>query len=130
MSRRALHIAFWAGVAGLSFSFFLHIQKEKEAFYQEYLRYKEFLLLLQSAKLGRKQELSESFLQQKLQQFPLQVVSIKTTEMGYEVKLRDVPGSEIPKLVYFLEDSGFSIKKLKATDNTGQATFEVEIALR
>lgn len=102
----------------------------RDNYYQEYLRYKEVMLLLGNYQTRQKVLVDENFLRQTFSQAGAELVSFRQADTGYEVKGRNLRGSKLPELIYSLEGAGVEILKFKAVDNTGQGIYEVEILLR
>jgi len=102
----------------------------RASYYLEYLRHKEVMLLLKNYQARQKATIDENFVRQKLSEVGADFLSFKQTDVGYEVKARNLKGEGIPRLVYALENAGVEIIKFKAVDNTGQGIYELEMILR
>ena len=88
------------------------------------------MLLLKNYQARQKATIDENFVRQKLSEVGADFLSFKQTDVGYEVKARNLKGEGIPRLVYALENAGVEIIKFKAVDNTGQGIYELEMILR
>ncbi|QWK19321.1 MAG: hypothetical protein KNN13_07410 [Hydrogenobacter thermophilus] len=102
----------------------------REAYYRDYLRYKEVMLLMKNYRDRKREEPSEDLLRSVLSNAGGELISLRQTDVGYEVKGRKLPGAKIPQMVYTLEERGIKIVKFKAIDNTGQGLFDVEMLIR
>lgn len=107
-----------------------HYYRLRDRYYEEYLRYKEVMILLKNYQTRQKAQVDENFLRQKFSQVNAELVSFRQVDVGYEVKGKNLRGSKLPELIYSLETSGVEILKFRAVDNTGQGLYEVEIVLR
>lgn len=58
------------------------------------------------------------------------IESIEQTENLLEIKFRSMDVYKMVNLSYILEENGFSISYFRASDNTGQGNFFVEIGVR
>ncbi len=115
----------------LLFSFALdRYHKLRNSYYEEYLRYKEVMLLLNNYQTRQKATVDENFIRQNLFQVGADLLSFKQAQMGYEIKARNLRGEGIPRLIYSLESQGIEILGFKAVDNTGQGFYEVELRIR
>ncbi|MFN3598434.1 MAG: hypothetical protein ACK4VK_01670 [Aquificaceae bacterium] len=104
--------------------------KLRDSYYEEYLRYKEVMLLLNNYQTRQKATIEENFIRQSLSQVGADPLSFKQAQMGYEIKARNLRGENIPRLIYSLESQGIEILGFKAVDNTGQGFYEVELRIR
>ncbi|MFN3870404.1 MAG: hypothetical protein ACK4MW_02830 [Aquificaceae bacterium] len=102
----------------------------RDSYYEEYLRYKEVMLLLDNYQTRQKVMVDENFIRQSLSQVGAELSSFKQAQIGYEIKARNLRGENIPRLVYNLESQGIEILSFKAVDNTGQGFYEVELRIR
>ncbi|MFN4319270.1 MAG: hypothetical protein ACK4FY_02150 [Aquificaceae bacterium] len=102
----------------------------RSSYYLEYLRYKEVMLLLKNYQARQKAAIDENFVRQRLSEVGADFLSFKQTDMGYEVKAKNLRGEGIPRLVYAIESAGVEISKFKAVDNTGQGIYDLEMVLR
>jgi hypothetical protein len=104
--------------------------KLRDTYYRDYLKHKETMFLLanyQERKMGAP---TEQLLRILFFHYKGEFRSFRQTEAGYEVQGTNLPGENIPYLIYFLEERGISVQKLRAVDNTGQGLFEVYLLLR
>ncbi|MCX7989321.1 MAG: hypothetical protein N2648_01595 [Aquificaceae bacterium] len=102
----------------------------RERYYDEYLRYKEVMLLLKNYQTKQKVVLDEGLVRQRLSEVGADFLSFKQVDVGYEVKAKNLKGENIPKLLHSLESVGVEILKLKLVDNTGQGIYELDATLR
>ncbi|MCS7196956.1 MAG: hypothetical protein RMH93_01815 [Aquificaceae bacterium] len=102
----------------------------RERYYDEYLRYKEVMLLLKNYQTKQKVVLDEGLVRQRLSEVGADFLSFKQVDVGYEVKAKNLKGENIPKLLHSLESAGVEILKLKLVDNTGQGIYELDATLR
>lgn len=102
----------------------------RDAYYEEYLRYKEVMLLLKNYQTRQKVSLDENFIRSELSKVGADFVSLRQVETGYELKAKNLRGENLPKLIYSLEQAGVEVIKLKAVDNTGEGLYELEAVLR
>ncbi|RMH00732.1 MAG: hypothetical protein D6699_07375 [Aquificota bacterium] len=107
-----------------------HYYSLREAYYKEYLQYKEVMLLLKNYQTKKKPTLDENYIRGKLSQVGAELVSFRQTDTGYQVKGKNLHGSKIPLLTYELEKDNVQIVKFLATDNTGQGLYDFELVLR
>ncbi|MCS7308299.1 MAG: hypothetical protein NZ526_07110 [Aquificaceae bacterium] len=102
----------------------------RDAYYLEYLRYKEAMLLLKNYQTRQKANIDENFVRLKLSEVGADFVSFKQVDVGYEVRARNLRGENVPKFIYSLESSGVEILKFTGVDNTGQGLYEVDMRIR
>ncbi|RMH79350.1 MAG: hypothetical protein D6674_08105 [Acidobacteria bacterium] len=102
----------------------------RDAYYEEYLRYKEVMLLLKNYQTRQKVSIDENFIRSELSKVGADFFSLKQLETGYELKAKNLRGENLPRLIYSLEQAGVEIVKLKAVDNTGQGLYELEALIR
>ncbi|MEZ0360905.1 MAG: hypothetical protein ABWK04_03255 [Hydrogenobacter sp.] len=115
----------------LMFYIFLNrYYKLRENYYEDYLKHKEIMFLLKNYQERKRQEPTEELLRKLISLAGGEFLSLRQTDIGYEVKSRGVKGGKIPQLVYSLEERGIRIVKFKAVDNTGQGIFDVDMVLR
>ena len=102
----------------------------RDSYYRDYLKHKEIMFLLANYKDRKKEEPREELIRELFSVYGVEFKSFRQVETGYEVKGSNLRGENLPALVYSLEDKGIKILKLKATDNTGQGIFELEMLIR
>lgn len=116
-----------------SFMFYLLISnyyKLRNQYYKDYLRHKEVMLLMENYRGMGREEPSEELLRRLISQSGGEFLSLRQTDVGYEVKARKVYGQDIPRLLYSIEEKGIKVFKFKAVDNTGEGVFDIELTLR
>ncbi len=116
-----------------SFMFYLLISnyyKLRNEYYKDYLRYKEVMLLMENYRGMGREEPSEELLRRLISQSGGEFLSLRQTDVGYEVKARKVYGQDISRLLYSIEEKGIKVFRFKAVDNTGEGVFDVELTLR
>ncbi len=102
----------------------------RDGYYRDYLKHKEIMFLLANYQ-GRKREApTEQLIRMLFSQYQGEFKSFRQTEAGYEVQGTNMPGEKLPYLIYALEETGISVQKLRAVDNTGQGLFEIYLLLR
>lgn len=104
--------------------------KLRDAYYLEYLRHKEVMLLLKNYQTRQKASIDENFVRLKLSEVGADFISFKQVDVGYEVKARNLRGENIPRLIHSLESSGVEILRFKGVDNTGQGIYELDMRIR
>ncbi|MCS7262798.1 MAG: hypothetical protein N3C13_04700 [Aquificaceae bacterium] len=130
MSESSLKLALFVITLALLFLLLERYYRLRADYYQEYLRYKEVLLLLKNYQTRQKVPLEENFLRQELSKVGADFVSFQQVDVGYELKARNLRGEQIPALLHSLESSGAEILKLRLVDNTGQGLYELQMTLR
>ncbi|AAC07404.1 hypothetical protein [Aquifex aeolicus] len=106
-----------------SYAFISDFSEFKNFLNIQYLKFKEFLFLLNNAEEKRRGTLNEDVLRQLTEN--LELVSIRYEYGKYEVKLRKVNAVELVSLLKELENYG-KVEKLEAVDNTGRGIFDVK----
>ncbi|RUM30454.1 MAG: hypothetical protein DSY32_02220 [Aquifex sp.] len=89
-----------------------------------YLRFKNFLFLLNNTESKKRGNLNEEILRELTKS--LELVSINYEYGKYEVKLRKVNAIELVNLLRELENYG-KVEKLEAIDNSGRGIFDVRL---
>lgn len=130
MRESSLKLALFVITLALLFLLLERYYRLRADYYQEYLRYKEVLLLLKNYQTRQKVPLEENFLRQELSKVGADFVSFQQVDVGYELKARNLRGEQIPALLHSLESSGAEILKLRLVDNTGQGLYELQMTLR
>jgi hypothetical protein len=102
----------------------------RDEYYREYLKYKEVMLLLKNYQAKQKAIIDENYARQKVSTAGGELSSFKQTDTGYELKIKNLRGENLPRLIYTLESEGVEVLKLKAVDNTGEGMYEVELLIR
>ncbi|MFN7065546.1 MAG: hypothetical protein ACK4OF_05315 [Aquificaceae bacterium] len=102
----------------------------RDVYYGEYIRHKEVMLLLNNYQTRQKVLIEEGLIRQNFAQVGADFVSFKQTDMGYEVRGKNLRGENLPKLIYSLESLGVEVLKLKAVDNTGQGLYDLQMHIR
>ncbi|MFN3813172.1 MAG: hypothetical protein ACK4SM_00930 [Aquificaceae bacterium] len=104
--------------------------KLRNEYYKDYLRHKEIMLLMENYRGMSREEPSEELLRRLISQSGGEFLSLRQTDVGYEVKARKIYGQGISKLLYSIEEKGIKVVRFKAVDNTGEGIFDVELILR
>ena len=102
----------------------------RDSYYRDYLRHKEIMLLLKNYQERKREEPTESLIRDLTSQSGGTLISIKQTDLGYEVKVRSLSGKNLPQFIHSIESRGIKVIKLKAVDNTGEGLFDLEVVIR
>jgi len=102
----------------------------RDSYYKDYLRHKEIMLLLKNYQERKREEPSESLIRDLTSQSGGTLISIRQTDLGYEVKVRSLSGKNLPQFIHSIESRGIKVIKLKAVDNTGEGLFDLEVVIR
>jgi hypothetical protein len=102
----------------LAVYFYENYRSKLNVFYLEYQKFKEMKFILNN--LSQKSiKNDEGSIRMFLVNNGFNVESIDQVESDFRVVLNKVSPDKLPFLVYKFEESGFVIKSLKYTDNTG-----------
>lgn len=117
-----LHILF-------AFLFFRKIEVDREKYYSSYLKLREMYFLINNAYVTKipRDDLS---IKKFLESAGYNTVSIKQSDDGFELAFQNIITERVVNLAYILENNGFEIVYFKATDNTGQGKYYVEVGIR
>lgn len=88
----------------------------------QYLRFKEFVFLLNNVERTKKLPLTEEAIRRILERYGLELKRISEITNGYEVEVKEVRAELLPKLIKELEKYG-NLSEFKAVDNTGEGRF-------
>ncbi|NPB08481.1 MAG: hypothetical protein GXN96_06085 [Aquificae bacterium] len=95
----------------------------------QYMKFKEFLLLLESVSAEKKERISERAIRELLARYGLEVKEIVYQDGAYRIEVRRVPASLLVDILKYLQDRG-RVEEFVAVDNTGRGLFDLTITVR
>ena len=94
----------------------------------QYLKFKEFVFLLNNLERKKKLPLTEVAIRSVLERHGLELKRISEITNGYEVEIKEVKANVLPRLIKDLENYGV-ISELEAVDNTGKGKFYLKLRI-
>ncbi|MCX7739227.1 MAG: hypothetical protein N2Z80_07490 [Hydrogenothermaceae bacterium] len=113
----------------LAFSVGSYLNSFKQRYYSLYLQLKEMNFLINNVytkTLSKDEQSVRSF----IESFEYKVEYISQKEGSIEIHLSFVDPVSMARLSHILESNGFEIAFFKATDNTGNGNFFIEVVVR
>ncbi len=112
----------------LLFVFYSNYTDFRDFVNSEYMKFKEFLFLLNNVKGNKKPPLDEAVIRDIVKKLNLEIRRISVVSGGYEIEIKEVKGYLLPRLIKELEKYG-RIKELEAIDNTGEGRFFLKLRI-
>ena len=106
----------------LFFLFFTDYKDLRNFINVQYLKFKEFVFLLNNAERKRKLPLTETAVRSVLERYGLELKRISEITNGYEVEVKEVSAKLLPRIIKELENYG-TLNEFEAVDNTGKGKF-------
>lgn len=113
----------------LAFLLAINISDFKNRYYSLYLQLKEIKFLINNAYVKAVSK-DEQSLRSLLEGLGYKVEYISQKEDLVELRLAQVNPESMARLSYLLESNGLGIVFFKATDNTGQGNFFIELGVK
>ncbi len=112
----------------LVFVFFSDYKELRNFVNVQYLKFKEFVFLLNNLERKKKLPLTEVAIRNVLERHGLELKRISEITNGYEVEIKEVRANVLPRLIKDLENYGV-IFELEAVDNTGKGKFYLKLRI-
>lgn len=108
---------------------FNNINKQKQNLYNKIASYKDIKFLIKNGKRKAK-TLSENYVRSIFGHYNIQLDYIKNKNGEYEIKANSVNIMLLAKIIYHIENDGFTISYLKAQDYSGHQDFDIRMEIK
>ncbi len=129
MVRKIYYLFSFALVSFYCIFFLQEFQDFKNFVNSQYVKFKNFVFLLENVKPTRKRYIDEKTIRRIASAYGLEVKEISKTENGYLIYIKNLNAFILPKLLREFEKYS-EIESFEAVDNTGKGIFDFKIILR
>jgi len=129
VSRRIIYLAVLLLLLVYSALFWNQMSEFRNFINAQYLKLKEFVLLLSEVERKGKINITERNLRELFGKYGLEVKEIRYEDGKYKIKVRRVPAPTIPHILKEIEKGGV-VEVFEAVDNTGMGEFDLTITVK